>query len=159
MTPDELKSICEKLMPMNPTEAHAWFEEMGIHYRYADMLRTMLNATKKRKEPADDKIKEKARRELLNGKHVKKVAENCGVAYETIYLWIRKYGWDECLKRDFWTERKIMTLCSQMKKKTKFEEIARMLGASIMQVRTMSTRIRTRTHVNKWIPVIEKYGF
>lgn len=159
MTPDEIKELCEKLLPLGQKEAHSLLAGYGMNPKNADMLRHLLGTTKPRQDPYDKELVEECRMLVEEkGMSIPAVAKLKGIWSTTVYGWSYRDGWNIVNGHEFWTEMKIRLLVNEVKKGTERKIIAMKLGCSSHMVNSMWYRCVRRCHVRKWEPLLEKLG-
>lgn len=159
MTPDEVKDLCEKILPMGQKEAQEFLSGYGLNPKNADVLRHLLGTTKKRPDNYTKEYIEECRRMVEEeGMSVKEVAKLKGIFATTIYNWVYKYDWNIVKGHYFWTEIKIRTLVNEIRKGTERKTIAMKLGCTKSMVNNMWQRCSKRSHVHKWEGLLDKIG-
>lgn len=159
MTPNEVKELCEKVLPMGQKEAQEYLKQFGLNPKNADMLRHLLGTTKTRPDPYSKELRDECRRLVEDeGWSVPNVAKKYGIWTTTVYDWVYRDGWDVVNGRNFWTERKIRMLINEVKKGTSRKDIAMMLECNTRAVNNMYNRLNNGYHVKKWLPLIDKLG-
>lgn len=159
MSPDEVKTLCERLLPLTQKEAYTLLKEYGLNPKAADMLRHLLGITKT-KILYSRETKDEIYARLKKGDKLESVADEYGVAPATIYTWIRDEEWTYARKRDFWTAYKIRQLCAGLRKNMSYDDLRMQLNAPNKAcIVRMALRLRKHEHVKKWLPIIAPYGF
>lgn len=159
MTPDDVRNLCIRLLPLRQKEAYNLCREYGINVKNADLLRHLLGTTAKRPERYSKEFREECRAMIEEAcLSVPEVSKEKGVNPETIYGWVHRFNWKIKKGHDFWTEIKIRTLIYEVRKGTCRKAIAAKLGCKVSSVNSMYARCVKRDHVKKWSELLDKLG-
>lgn len=158
-TVKELAGFCKGLEGLSRPESYAYGKENGVTSTKAvDLLRMLLGFTNERAPRFSQDLIERVKKDLAAGVSVPNIAEKNGLRISSTYQLLRRLKIE--YKEDFWTDRKIMVVCQALKEgPDRDEERANKIGCKLMAFRSMKQRIKTRTHVKKWEPLLERLGF
>lgn len=156
-TPATIAEFCERLKPLDYRESVALGNSLGIRRQSIEVLRTLLGYTQDISERIPKEVKMQIVEDGLSGMVASDIAKKYGLRYNVVRKTLASKGAMN-KKNDFWTDRKIMTLCRLIKDGKRNKEISQILGIKISCLQSIKYRLVNRRDCDKWIPIAEKVG-